>query len=66
MTVIFSMELLTGFLLKTTVGVIPWDYSGDTVYSVGGFIRLDYAPEWFIVGLIFEQAHDFIRRKVRI
>lgn len=53
----FSVEYLTGWLLKTTTGVCPWDYSGK-VFSVNGFIRLDYAPAWFAAGLLFEKLHD--------
>lgn len=55
--IIFFIEYSTGLLLKTFLGVCPWDYSG-TPFSVGGFIRLDYAPAWFIAGLLFERVHD--------
>ncbi len=63
--VIFSMELTSGLVIKMTVGRIPWDYSGHSPYSVGGLIRLDYAPAWFVAGLLFEQAHDFLRKMLR-
>lgn len=32
----------------------PWDYS-DAALNYKGIIRLDYAPVWFIVGLIYEK-----------
>ncbi|MFW6238548.1 MAG: putative ABC transporter permease [Halanaerobiales bacterium] len=57
--IIFSLEYVTGWFLKSTVTVCPWDYSG-TDYSVNGFIRLDYAPLWFLCGLLFEQIHDYL------
>jgi Predicted membrane protein len=57
MLLIFFTEYSTGWLLKTVTGVCPWDYSGKT-FSVNGFIRLDYAPVWFTVGLLFEKLHD--------
>ncbi len=61
--IIFSIEFLAGLLLKVTVGIVPWDYSGS-FYSVAGLIRLDYAPVWFTVGLIFERVHDFIKKQL--
>ena len=63
--VIFAMEFASGLIIKMAVGRIPWDYSGNYQYSVGGLIRLDYAPVWFVVGLLFEQAHDFLKKLLR-
>lgn len=56
---IFAAEYATGWAIKRTVGVCPWDYSGNK-YSVKGLIRLDYAPVWFAAGLIFERIHSFV------
>ncbi len=53
MSLIFCAEYLAGFLLERGVGKCPWDYSGASA-SVYGFIRLDYAPVWFSVGLFYE------------
>lgn len=64
--VIFTLEALTGSIIKYLTGIIPWDYSADTRYDVAGLIRLDYAPVWFLVGLAFEKMHDFLRTKVLI
>lgn len=64
MILIFSAEFLTGLFIKSLTGVVPWDYTGSSPFAVGGLIRLDYAPVWFLVGLIFEQVHDFIKIKV--
>lgn len=50
--VIFTGEYLTGSLLRKK-GRCPWDYS-DKKYNVNGLIRLDYAPLWFFLGLLFE------------
>ncbi|MGR6836827.1 putative ABC transporter permease [Syntrophomonas erecta] len=58
--VIFTIEYLAGWILQVTIGTCPWDYSGRTIYSVDGFIRLDFIPVWFAAGLIFEQLHDFL------
>ncbi len=50
---IFSIEYLTGILLKKK-DLCPWDYS-DVPLNCHGVIRLDYAPVWFVTGLFFEK-----------
>ena len=50
-------ELVSGLILKT-IGIQAWEYTGPT--SVLGVIRLDYAPLWFMVGLIFERIHNLL------
>lgn len=50
---IFMVELITGSILKKTNNC-PWDYS-DKKYNIIGVIRIDYAPLWCIVGVIFEK-----------
>lgn len=51
---IFTTEFLSGCALKKR-GNCPWDYS-KSKYNVKGVIRLDYAPIWFLVGLIYEKV----------
>jgi len=51
-----------GVLLEPIHDYIPWDYSGKTPYSVLGLIRLDYAPAWFVLGLLFERLHDWLKK----
>ncbi|MCD8083333.1 MAG: putative ABC transporter permease [Clostridiales bacterium] len=53
MVLIFVGEYLSGAWLRS-LGVCPWDYSGVRA-SVGGLIRLDFAPLWFATGLLFEK-----------
>lgn len=50
---IFSAEYVSGSLLKRH-DMCPWDYS-QSKYNVNGLIRLDYAPAWFSVGLLYEK-----------
>ena len=50
---IFATEFISGSLLKK-IDACPWDYS-HAKYNYKGVIRLDYAPVWFTVGLIYEQ-----------
>jgi uncharacterized membrane protein len=58
---IFAVEYAAGLVLKRATGSCPWDYSYSR-FSVGGYIRLDYAPVWFACGLLLERAHDLITR----
>lgn len=53
---IFALEYASGWLIRRVVGRSPWDYSAARL-SVDGLIRLDYAPAWFLLGLLFERAH---------
>ena len=50
---IFMVELITESILKKTNNC-RWDYS-DKKYNINGVIRIDYAPLWCIVGVIFEK-----------
>jgi len=60
MTIIFAVEYLTGWTLAELLGRCPWDYTGTTPYQLNGFIRLDYAPVWFTLGLIFERIYRLV------
>lgn len=53
MGMIFSMEYLSGLLLSKHK-ICPWDYKRSR-WNVGRVIRLDFAPYWFCVGLLYEQ-----------
>lgn len=55
---IFIAEFGTGSILKQ-YNACPWDYS-DAKLNYKGIIRLDFAPVWFIVGLLYEK---FLCRK---
>ena len=50
---IFLTEFITGSFLKRR-GMCPWDYSRAR-FNIHGVIRLDYAPVWFLTGLLYEQ-----------
>ncbi len=50
---IFLTEFISGSFLKKH-NACPWDYS-DAALNYKGIIRLDYAPVWFVVGLIYEK-----------
>ena len=53
MSGIFIAEFITGTMLKK-YNMCPWDYS-KCRFHVKGLIRLDFAPVWFLTGLIYEK-----------
>ncbi len=53
MLCIFLAEFCSGKLLSL-IKLCPWDYS-KCKNNVQGLIRLDYAPLWFLTGLLYEQ-----------
>ena len=57
-TLIYAIEFSTGLFLKLLIGYCPWDYSNATSLTILGLIRFDYAPAWFIAGIMFEKLHD--------
>lgn len=58
---IFLIEYSTGLFLRLVLGICPWDYS-NSIYSISGLIRLDYAPAWFVAGLLFEKLHNLLMK----
>ena len=59
---ILCWEYISGWLIKRAVGMAPWDYEKETPDGVGspkrfhlhGLVYLEYAPVWFVEGLIAE------------
>lgn len=64
MGLIFSMEYLTGSLL-TKCELCPWDYSRSR-WNINRVIRLDFAPNWFIAGLLFEQLLSDTQKDINL
>ncbi|MFZ5969163.1 MAG: putative ABC transporter permease [Bacillota bacterium] len=58
---IYFIEYATGWAIRKKIGICPWDY-GNVRYAVDGLIRLDYAPAWFVAGLLFEKIHFLLLR----
>ncbi|WP_300302206.1 putative ABC transporter permease [Anaerosolibacter sp.] len=59
--VIYFIEFTSGKMIRSVIGICPWDY-GNVKYAVQGVIRLDYAPAWFVAGLLFERIHLILDR----
>ena len=55
MVLIFAVEYGTGTILKKLPGNCSWHYNSK--YAISGLIRLDYAPVWFIAGLLMERLY---------
>ena len=56
LTLIYALEYTSGGLLRRLLGRCPWDYSGRGL-NVHGLVRLDYAPGWLVICVLFEPAH---------
>lgn len=50
---IYIGEYISGNILKK-YKVCPWDYS-EAKFNYKGVIRFDYAPFWFLAGLLYEK-----------
>lgn len=53
MICIFTGEYVSGKFL-TKKEMCPWNYN-DAPLNIKGVIRLDFAPLWFLTGLLFEK-----------
>jgi len=53
MSLIYLVEFISGSLLKRK-DMCPWDYS-RSAFQIRDVICLDYAPVWFLVGLLYEK-----------
>jgi uncharacterized membrane protein len=60
MLLFYALEFCSGYFLKT-FKAIPWDYSDDTKYHFKGIIRLEFAPMWFIGGLLAEAIYLYFK-----
>ena len=57
---IFAVEFSSGMLLRL-FGIEAWYY--NCPLSICGVIRLDYAPAWFVVGIMFEKIYSILITK---
>ena len=60
----WTVEAVTGELLRRIVGDVPWgeDYRRHPDQLGGGLIRLSYAGNWALAGLALEQLAPLVRR----
>lgn len=58
---IYAVEYTSGSILKK-LGACPWNYE-QAKYNIKGIIRLDFAPAWFTVGLLYEKLLNPIQSR---
>ncbi len=58
--IIWGIEYTSGLILVAILGVYPWTYTGP--FTIDNLVRLDYAPAWFVAGLLFENLHRILDR----
>jgi hypothetical protein len=57
--VIYGVEYGSGWMLRRALGRCPWDYGcGGQGPGASRLVRIDYAPLWFMVALLFEPVRD--------
>lgn len=57
----FTVEYVAGAFLRLVLGQCPWEEGYRVArWGVHGLIRLDYAPAWFVVSLLFERIYLFL------
>ena len=59
MMMIYIWEYSSGFILKK-FKMCPWDYSKTRKFNINGLICLEYAPIWFLEGLLAEWVIMFL------
>jgi uncharacterized membrane protein len=57
---IYAIEFGSGALLNRLLGDVPWRYTRGL--NLRGYVRLDYAPFWYVCGLLFEPFENELRK----
>ena len=67
MVLILIWEYISGWTIRKLVGVAPWDYATDNPelgsnrkLNINGLVCLEYAPIWFVEGLMAEWFYLFL------
>ena len=55
----YLLELMAGLIIKRLVGVSPWNYKNYR-FKFKEVICLEYAPVWFIYGVVGEMYYEFL------
>jgi uncharacterized membrane protein len=59
MLAFYLLEFIAGLLIKAIVGVSPWNYKTYR-FHYKEVICLEYAPVWFIYGIVGEKYFEFL------
>lgn len=68
MFMFYLLELATGYIIRKIVGISPWNYRGYDIkifekeYKANfkGLICLEYAPVWYLYGIMGEYFIKFL------
>lgn len=68
MFMFYTLEFITGYIIRKIVGVSPWNYRGYNIKIFGkeykanykGLICLEYAPIWYLYGIMGEYFIKFL------
>lgn len=63
--VIYVNEFCWGLFLDKLLGKCPWDY-GRGRHTIMGYIRIDYAPLWFLLALGFELSAGWVQKALNL
>jgi hypothetical protein len=55
MVMFYIIEFVFGWLTELVIGVCPWDYREITKWTWRGYVRLEFAPIWYALGILLEQ-----------
>lgn len=55
MCCMYVCEFTSGCFLRA-IGACSWDY-GDFMFNLAGLVTLEYAPLWYLLGVIFEKLY---------
>lgn len=61
--IILAIEFITGGLLDLITGQCPWEYT--TGWHIMGYIRIDYAPAWFVYAAIIETLYLYLDKNLK-
>jgi uncharacterized membrane protein len=60
---IFAVEFASGWALEKLTGKCPWEYTEG--YHIMGYIRLDYAPFWFVFAVFVILLYEMLQKRLR-
>jgi hypothetical protein len=60
---IFAVEFAAGWALEKITGKCPWEYTEG--YHVMGYIRLDYAPFWFLFAMMVILIYEMLIKRIK-
>lgn len=60
---IYTLEFSSGYILKK-FHALPWNYSHKHRHHLKGLICLEFAPVWFIEGLIAEMIYLYLKAHI--